>query len=175
MRLKPTLWHCRGARSFRPLWALEEIGLEYELKLVPFPPRVRAENWLDINPFGTIPAFIDNAEVMTESVGICHYLAEVYAPETLAVRPSEADYGRYLNFMYQADATLTFPQTIVLRYRTFEPDKGLGASGGRLHAVVLLAPEGGGGRIGRSRIRRGGPVHDCRHRLFLCAASSPNR
>ena len=34
------LWHCVDARSFRPLWALEELGLSYELKMLPFPPRV---------------------------------------------------------------------------------------------------------------------------------------
>jgi hypothetical protein len=29
------LYHCVGARSFRPLWALEEIGLPYELAMLP--------------------------------------------------------------------------------------------------------------------------------------------
>ncbi|MGB7405564.1 MAG: glutathione S-transferase family protein [Pacificimonas sp.] len=129
MHVKPKLYHCVGARSFRPLWALEEMELEYELVLVPFPPRVREEGWLDINPFGTIPAFFDNGEVMTESVGICHYLAERHGPTPLAVTPDEKDYGRYLNWMYQADATMTFPQTIALRYRMFEPDKGLQQAG----------------------------------------------
>ncbi|MGB3722359.1 MAG: glutathione S-transferase family protein [Pacificimonas sp.] len=125
------LWHCKGARSFRPLWALEEMGLDYELMIVPFPPRVREEGWLDINPFGTIPAFIDAGldGVMTESVGICHYLAEKYGPTPLALTPDEGDYGLYLNWMYQADATMTFPQTIALRYRMFEPDKGLQQAG----------------------------------------------
>ena len=37
-----TLYHCDGARSFRPLWMLEEMGLAYELKMLPFPPRVFA-------------------------------------------------------------------------------------------------------------------------------------
>jgi glutathione S-transferase len=36
-----TLYHCISARSFRPLWALEELGLRYELKMLPFPPRVQ--------------------------------------------------------------------------------------------------------------------------------------
>ncbi|HEV7910619.1 MAG TPA: glutathione S-transferase, partial [Methylocella sp.] len=35
-----TLYHCAAARSFRPLWMLEELGLPYELKMLPFPPRV---------------------------------------------------------------------------------------------------------------------------------------
>jgi len=32
-----TLYHCHAARSFRPLWMLEELGLAYELKMLPFP------------------------------------------------------------------------------------------------------------------------------------------
>ena len=124
MHLKPRLYHCKGARSFRPLWALEEMALEYELVMVPFPPRIHEEDWLQINPFGTIPAFFDNGEVMTESVAICHYLAEKYGPTSLAVAPQERDYGRYLDWMYRSDATMTFPQTIALRYRVFEPEKG---------------------------------------------------
>lgn len=40
-----TLHHCMSARSFRPLWALEEIGVPYELKMLPFPPRVLARGF----------------------------------------------------------------------------------------------------------------------------------
>src|SRR5450755_5001747 len=48
-----TLYHCHAARSFRPLWMLEEMGLDYELKMLPFPPRVFAKEYLAINPLGT--------------------------------------------------------------------------------------------------------------------------
>ncbi|KTT15493.1 glutathione S-transferase, partial [Pseudomonas oryzihabitans] len=44
-----TLYHCDAARSFRPLWMLEELGLPYELKMLPFPPRVFAKEYLGIN------------------------------------------------------------------------------------------------------------------------------
>jgi hypothetical protein len=40
-----TLYHCAAARSFRPLWMLEELGLVYELKMLPFPPRVLAKDY----------------------------------------------------------------------------------------------------------------------------------
>ncbi|WP_448580078.1 glutathione S-transferase family protein, partial [Thermaurantiacus sp.] len=42
-------------------------------------------------------------------------------PTPLMVAPGEADYGAFLNFLYQSDATLTFPQTLVLRYTRLEP------------------------------------------------------
>jgi cytochrome P450 len=39
-----TLYHSVSARSFRPLWMLEELRLPYDLKMLPFPPRVTGGN-----------------------------------------------------------------------------------------------------------------------------------
>jgi glutathione S-transferase len=118
-----TLYHCDAARSFRPLWMLEELGLAYELKMLPFPPRVLAKDYLALNPLGTIPYLIDGDTRMTESAGICHYLGIKYGPTPLMVSPDEPAYGAFLNWMYFSDATLTFPQTLVLRYSELEPEE----------------------------------------------------
>lgn len=115
-----TLYHCVSARSFRPLWMLEELGLPYELKMLPFPPRLKAKPYLDVNPLGTIPAFFDGATRMTESAAICHFLCARHSPRRLNVETDEADFGAYLNFLHFGEATLTFPQTLVLRYGRFE-------------------------------------------------------
>jgi len=115
-----TLYHCVSARSFRPLWTLEELGLTYELKMLPFPPRVSAREYLSINPLGTVPAFFDGDLRMTESAAICQYLAAKYGPTPLDVSSEEPEFGAYLNWLHFGEATLTFPQTIVLRYRYFE-------------------------------------------------------
>jgi glutathione S-transferase len=56
-----TLHHCVSARSFRPLWLLEELGLPYTLRMLPFPPRVHARHFLADNPLGTVPLFVDGA------------------------------------------------------------------------------------------------------------------
>lgn len=122
-----TLYHCPDARSFRALWALEEIGLDYTLKLLPFPPRVLDKSYLDINPLGTIPWLVDGDATMSESAAIVEYLAVKYAPETLGVAPTDPAYAAFLNWLHFGEATLTFPQTLVLRYTRFEPDRGLGA------------------------------------------------
>lgn len=120
--MKPTLYHCRNARSFRPLWAMEELEMDYELVVLPFPPRVHHKAYLSVNPLGTIPFFDDGEAQMTESTGICEYLGHRYGPMDLIVSPDETDYGAYLNWMYFSDATLTFPQTLVLRYAMLEPE-----------------------------------------------------
>ena len=116
-----TLYHCYNARSFRPLWALEEMGLSYELKMLPFPPRALAKEYFEVNPLGTIPAFLDGDTFMTESSAICEYLAAKYGPTPLTVTPNEPEFGAYLNALYFGEATLTFPQTLVLRYSRLEP------------------------------------------------------
>lgn len=115
------LYHCADARSLRPLWALEELGADYELVNMAFPPRATFPGYLNINPLGTVPTFVDGDVTLTESTGICHYLGEKFAPNDLRVDPAEPAYGAYLNWMYRSDATLTFPQTIVLRYTRLEP------------------------------------------------------
>ncbi len=118
-----TLYHCAAARSLRPLWMLEELGLAYELKMLPFPPRVLAKDYLAINPLGTIPFMIDGETRMTESSAICHYLGTRYGPTPLVVGLDEPSYGAYLNWLHFGEATLTFPQTLVLRYSFLEPEE----------------------------------------------------
>jgi glutathione S-transferase len=99
---------------------LEELGIPYELKVLPFPPRVLARPYLEINPLGTVPAMFDGPVRMTESAAICQYLAARFSPRNMDVAVDEPDFGSYLNFLHFGEATLTFPQTLVLRYTHFE-------------------------------------------------------
>ncbi|KPQ07158.1 MAG: Glutathione S-transferase [Rhodobacteraceae bacterium HLUCCA12] len=115
------LWHCKDSRSLRPLWTLEELGLDYRLHLLTFPPRMSDPTFVERNPLGTVPYLVDGDTWMTESAAICHYLAVRHGDGALAVAPDSAGYGAFLNWLYHADATLTFPQTLVLRYGRFEP------------------------------------------------------
>lgn len=117
------LYHCHRARSMRPLWTLEEMGLDYELIVMKFPPRATYEGYLDINPLGTVPTLVDGDTTMTESTGICQYLVDCYGPTDIALRPGDQHYGDYLNWLHRSDATLTFPQTLVLRYTRLEPEE----------------------------------------------------
>lgn len=117
------LYHCKGARSLRPLWTLEEMGIAYELEVMRFPPRLFREGYLAVNPLGTVPCLTDGGLTMTESAGICQYLVDRHGPSAIGLTPRDKDYGLYLNWLHRSDATLTFPQTIVLRYTQFEPEE----------------------------------------------------
>jgi glutathione S-transferase len=115
---QPILHHCAGARSFRCLWAAEEAGFDLDLKMWAFPPRVFDKAFKSINPLGTIPAWEEDGQLLTESAAICQRIAMGTALEVL---PGDADYLPYLNWLHRSDATLTFPLTIVLRYTRLEP------------------------------------------------------
>lgn len=117
------LYHCFDARSFRVVWALEEMGLAYRLHLLPFPPRIHQPEYLQQNPLGTVPLLIDGDVRMTESAAIPQYLATRYGPTPLAVGVDEHDYGLWLDWLHRSEATLTFPLTIVLRYSRLEPEE----------------------------------------------------
>lgn len=115
------LWHCPDTRSFRPLWALEELGLSYELHLLPFPPRARTPEYLQVNPLGTIPLYIEGEARMTESSMTCHWLATRHDEPKLRVDPGEPGHAAYLNFVSYGEATLTFPLAVRVRYTQVEP------------------------------------------------------
>lgn len=124
-----TLYHCAHTRSFRVLWMLEELGLDYKLENMPFPPRAKMTDYLKINPLGTVPAFFDGPQLMTESSAAVHYLGEKYGHQydhpPLTRQPSNPDYAAYLDWMFRSDATFTFPLSLVLRYSKFEQDENL--------------------------------------------------
>jgi glutathione S-transferase len=119
------LYHCVSARSFRPLWMLEELGQPCELRMLPFPPRALARDYLQENPLGTVPLLVDGPTRLTESAAMCQYLAARHGAGQLDVPVDDAAYGAYLNWLHMSDATLTFPQTLVLRYTHFEPPERL--------------------------------------------------
>jgi glutathione S-transferase len=131
-----TLYTCEGARGLRCTWTAAELGLELPLVMLPFPPRALARDYLTVNPLGTVPALVDDdgadagsGVMMTESCAIALYLAQRFGGDTLALRPDEPDYPLFLDFLHHADATLTFPQTVSMRFCLFEPERGLAEAG----------------------------------------------
>lgn len=141
-----SLYHCRGARSLRVLWTLNELNLlrtpaepvEYKLHALPFPPRVHDKSFIEINPLGTVPYLHHDRGPGGSPVGITEscagpvYLASTFThspSQQLNVAPHEDCYAAFLNWNAHADATLTFPHTLYLRYVKFEPHKNLQQAG----------------------------------------------
>jgi glutathione S-transferase len=116
----PILYHCPDARSLRCLWAVEEAGIDVDLRLLKFPPRAFEPDYRAVNPLMTIPGWVEDGQLMTESAAICERIAEGTA---LEVRRDEGDYWEYRNWLHRSDATLTFPLAIMIRYTRVEPEE----------------------------------------------------
>ena len=65
-----------NTRDLRVLWALEEMGLAYEIVGLDHPNHdLDSPSYRALNPFGQIPAIDDDGVVVTESGAILLYLA----------------------------------------------------------------------------------------------------
>lgn len=116
----PILYHCPDARSLRCLWAAEEAGMDIDLRVLPFPPRAFAPEYRAVNPLMTVPGWIEDGRLLTESAAICERIAE---GTPLEVHRGEADYWDARNWLHRSDATLTFPLAIMIRYTRVEPEE----------------------------------------------------
>jgi glutathione S-transferase len=81
-------------------WALHEAGADYDPVLVEWDAKPQA--LLDANPLGTLPTIIHHHgghdHVVSEAAAVCHYIAEMSAPELLPTEHEKADYFRWLFF-----------------------------------------------------------------------------
>lgn len=81
-------------------WALHEAQADYEPILVEWDDKPKA--LLDANPMGKLPTIIHHRagrdQAVSEAAAVCHYLAEMSAPELLPRDEEKADYFRWLFF-----------------------------------------------------------------------------
>lgn len=93
------------ARDMRVRWALEEVGLPYEVRLVSFAQMKQAAH-LAIHPFGQIPTYEDGDLALFESGAIVFHIAEGHA----GLLPAEANArARAVAWMFAALNTVEPP------------------------------------------------------------------
>lgn len=85
-------------------WVLEELGIEYETKVIEYGAQMKSPEYLAINPMGKVPAIQHGEVVVTESAAICTYLAEAFPEAGLAPLPEEK--GNYYRWMFFAAGPL---------------------------------------------------------------------
>src|SRR5215831_4969348 len=108
-----TVFHAPRTRSLRVLWMLEEMGLPYQVRPVDFPRHYADEEFMRLNPVGSIPALMDGNVVISESIAIIEYLVARYGPTALAPQASEASFPSYLQYLHFGEASLAGPMTVV--------------------------------------------------------------
>lgn len=116
------VYHSPRTRSLRILWMLEEMGLEYEVEAMEFPPALSTPAYREVNPIATVPALRDGEVLIFESCAIMEYLAARHGPTDLVPRSDEAVYPTYLDYLHYGEASLAAPLAGLVRTKFEAPD-----------------------------------------------------
>ncbi len=73
-----TLYGTPQSRALRSIWAIEEVGIDYDHVPTHFATDTKKPDYLAINPNGRIPALVDGDVTLFESMAINLYLARTY-------------------------------------------------------------------------------------------------
>jgi glutathione S-transferase len=138
-----TLYHAPFSRSVRVLWLLEELGVPYQLRVL---PSIAATTpFSQETPSGKVPTIEDGALVMYESIAIMEYILEHYAEGQLSPARSSLRWGHFLQWLHYSESTAFPPLGYIARHTFALPARERIAESVRenrfLAAKVLEAPE----------------------------------
>jgi glutathione S-transferase len=104
------LYHCTDTRSFRPLWLLEELGIEYQLTPINiFGDGKTDRDYLTLNPNASVPTLKYNNNVIWEAGAICMYLCDMNPESGLSPDVSSLYRSEYLKWMFYVTSTMEYP------------------------------------------------------------------
>lgn len=104
-----TLYGLGRSRSFRVLWALEEVGVEFEYLDLDMGSTADdgnlSDSYLKLNSQGKVPTLIDDEFVLTESNAIVNYVATFTGGEGFIPQANSRERAEYdeLCFFIQSD------------------------------------------------------------------------
>lgn len=124
--------HLNNSRSQRILWALEEMGIDYEIRHYQrdavtnlAPPELKA-----IHPLGKSPVIEDKGQIIAESSAILDYLARNYGQGKFAPKDDSPDFYRYQYWLHFAEGSVMTPLLLALYVGR------LGEAGAPLHPRI---------------------------------------
>ncbi|RZF51206.1 glutathione S-transferase [Acinetobacter halotolerans] len=102
-----TLHYLQCSRSFRILWALEELGVDCQVEYYQRSSSYTApESLKQIHPLGKAPILVDDGQVIVESAVILDYLQQKY-DEQQQFKPQQASAQmQYSYWMHYAEGSL---------------------------------------------------------------------
>jgi glutathione S-transferase len=102
-----TLHYHPYSRAAGTIWALEEVGVPYELKIVDIlKGEQKRPGFVALNPMGKLPTLVDGDVIVTESAAIALYLADRYAAGRLAPALDDPRRGTYLRWSFFAPSVI---------------------------------------------------------------------
>jgi glutathione S-transferase len=110
-----TIYHLETSRSERIVWLMEELGLDYELKVFPRETNGAAPPpFKEAHPIGKAPVLRDGDTVLAESGAIVDYLVRRHAQGRLSLPPEDPAYARYIYWLHFAEGSLMSLMLIAL-------------------------------------------------------------
>ncbi len=110
-------------RGRRITWMLEELGEDYEFKLIPFGENgFKSEAFVKINPAGKVPAIQDGDLVLTESAAIVTYLGDKFSDKALIPVAGTAERGKHDQWSYFALTELEQPLWTIGKHKFALPE-----------------------------------------------------
>lgn len=116
------LHHLNNSRSQRILWLLEELGLEYEIKLYERNKKtmLAPESLKLVHPLGKSPVITDGLVTVAESGAIIEYLLNVYGNGRLKPKVGTPEELRYSFWLHYAEGSLMPPLLLKLIFLKIE-------------------------------------------------------
>lgn len=103
-----TVHHLENSRSLRLLWLLEEMGVEYDLKIYQRDPKTNLApaDYQALHPMGKSPVVTDGEMTLAETGAIVEYLLDHYM--TAGLRPEKGTPERqaYYYWMHAAEGSV---------------------------------------------------------------------
>ncbi len=110
-------------RGRRITWMMEELGEDYEFKLVPFGQNgFKSEEFVKINPAGKVPAIQDENLVLTESAAIVNYLGNKHPDKGLIPATGTAERSKYDQWSYFVLTELEQPLWTIGKHKIYLPE-----------------------------------------------------
>ncbi|MDO5631424.1 MAG: glutathione S-transferase family protein [Paracoccus sp. (in: a-proteobacteria)] len=115
------LHHAPGSRSFRVIWLLEELGLDYDLTAYDFTDgSLRSADHLARSPAGKVPALELDDAALFESGAIIQYLTE--REGRLAPEPGDLERADFLQWLHFAETQGICIQNLNIQYNFIRPE-----------------------------------------------------
>jgi len=120
------IYHAPLTRGIRPIWACEELGLDYRVVPVDFSAEYRASPaWRRMNPVGKVPVLVDGNLTLFESGAMVQYLLDRYGGGTrpaLQPEPGTSEHALYLQWCWFAEATFARPLGEIVNHKRVFPE-----------------------------------------------------
>jgi len=118
---KPKLYGISSSRAIRSIWAIEEVGIDYDHIPTHYVEDSKAPDYLAVNPNGRIPTLVDGDLTLFESTAINLYLTKTYGGDLYP--KSAADEAQAIQWTVWVMTEIEPLQMQIVMQKIFTPEE----------------------------------------------------